>query len=47
MLSDLVSDIKEGAQTEGLWEQSAEEDIWIEEIWSDRRLQQAAHLEAS
>jgi hypothetical protein len=25
-------------QTEGVWEQGAEENIWIEEGWSDRRL---------
>jgi hypothetical protein len=26
----LVSDIKGGTQTEGVWEQGAEEDIWTE-----------------
>jgi hypothetical protein len=27
----LVSDIKGGTQTEGVWEQGAEEDIWTED----------------
>jgi hypothetical protein len=36
---NLVSDIKEGTQTEGVWEQGAEENIWGEERRSDRRLE--------
>jgi hypothetical protein len=36
---NLVADIKGGTQTEGVWEQSAEENIWTEERWSDRRLE--------
>jgi hypothetical protein len=35
----LVSVMKEGKQTEGVWEQGAEENIWAEKRWSDRRLQ--------
>jgi hypothetical protein len=37
-----VSDIKGGTQTEGVWEQGAEENIWTEEGWSDRRLKRTA-----
>jgi hypothetical protein len=29
----LLSDIKGGTQTEGVWEQGAEENIWTEEGW--------------
>jgi hypothetical protein len=36
---NLVSDIKEGTQTEGVWEQGVEENIWTKERWSDRRLE--------
>jgi hypothetical protein len=32
---NLVSDIKGGIETEGVWEQVAEEDIWTEEGWGD------------
>jgi hypothetical protein len=39
---NLVSDIKGGTQTEGVWEQGAEETIWSEEGWSDRRLEKTA-----
>jgi hypothetical protein len=28
-----------GTQTEGIWGQGAEEDIWTDESWSDRRLE--------
>jgi hypothetical protein len=30
---NLVSDIKEGTLTEGVWEQGVEENIWTEERW--------------
>jgi hypothetical protein len=39
---NLVSDIKGGTQTEGVWEQGAEEDIWTEEGWSDWRMEKIA-----
>jgi hypothetical protein len=42
MLSCGVSDIKEGTQTEGVWEQGAVEDIWTEEGWSDGRMEKTA-----
>jgi hypothetical protein len=32
---NLVSDIKGGTQTEGVWDQPAEENICVEEGWSD------------
>jgi hypothetical protein len=32
------SDIKGGTKTKGVWEQGVEENIWIEEVWSDGRL---------
>jgi hypothetical protein len=35
---NLVSDIKGGIQTEGVWEQGAEEDIWSEERRGDGRM---------
>jgi hypothetical protein len=38
----LVSDIKGGTQTEGEWEQGAEEDIWTEEGWGDGRMEKIA-----
>jgi hypothetical protein len=38
----MVSDIKIGIQTEGVLEQGAEENIWTEEGWSDRRLEKTA-----
>jgi hypothetical protein len=38
----LVSDIKGGTQTEGVWEQGAEEDIWTEEGWGDGRMEKIA-----
>jgi hypothetical protein len=34
---NLVSDINGEAQTEGVWEQRAEDTIWTEESWSDGR----------
>jgi hypothetical protein len=36
---NLVSDTKGGTKNKGVWEQSAEENIWTEERWSDRRLE--------
>jgi hypothetical protein len=36
---NLVSDIKGGTWTEGVWEQGAEEDIWTEEGGSDGRVE--------
>jgi hypothetical protein len=39
---NLVSDIKGGTQTEGVWEQGAEEDIWTEEGWDDGRMEKTA-----
>jgi hypothetical protein len=39
---NLVSKIKEGTQTEGVWEQGDEESIWSEERWSDGRLEKTA-----
>jgi hypothetical protein len=33
---NLVSDIKRGTQTEGVWEQGAEENIWAQEGWTDK-----------
>jgi hypothetical protein len=38
----LASDIKGGTQTEGVWEQGAEEDIWIEERLSDEKMEKIA-----
>jgi hypothetical protein len=29
-------------QTEGVWEQGAQKNIWTEERWSDRRLEKTA-----
>jgi hypothetical protein len=37
-----VSDIKGRTQTEGIWEQDAEENIWSEEGWRNRRLETTA-----
>jgi hypothetical protein len=39
---NLVFDIKGGTQTKGVWEQGAEENIWFEEGWSDRRVEKIA-----
>jgi hypothetical protein len=36
---NLVPDIKGGTQTEDVWEQGVEENIWTEERWSDMRLE--------
>jgi hypothetical protein len=36
---NLVSDIKGGTETEGVCEQGAEENIWTEQVWSDRRVE--------
>jgi hypothetical protein len=41
---NLVSDIKGGTQTLGVWEQGAE-NIWTEERWSDRWLEESAYKE--
>jgi hypothetical protein len=38
----IVSDIKRGTQTEGVWEQGAEENISTKEEWSDGRLEKTA-----
>jgi hypothetical protein len=38
-VSNVVSDIKGGTQTEGVREQGAEENIWIEERLSYGRLE--------
>jgi hypothetical protein len=35
---NLISDIKGGTWTEGIWEKGAEENMWFEDRWSDRRL---------
>jgi hypothetical protein len=37
---NLVSDINAGVQTEGIWEQGAEQNIWGETGWSDRRAEE-------
>jgi hypothetical protein len=37
-----MSDINEGVYTESVREQSADENVSTEEIWSDRRLEIAA-----
>jgi hypothetical protein len=42
VLLNLVSDIKGGTQTEGVWEQGAEEDIWTEKGWGDGRMEKTA-----
>jgi hypothetical protein len=34
--------IKGLTQTEGIWEQGAEEDIWTEEGWGDGRMEKIA-----
>jgi hypothetical protein len=39
---NLVSDIKGGTYTEGVWEQGAEEDIWTEEGWGDGRVEKTS-----
>jgi hypothetical protein len=39
---NLVSDIKGWTQTEGIWEQGDEEDIWTEEGWGDGRMEKIA-----
>jgi hypothetical protein len=42
MSANVVSNIKGGTQTEGVWEQGAEENTWSEEVWSDGRLEETA-----
>jgi hypothetical protein len=42
----MVSDIKGGTQTEGVWEQDAE-NIWTEEAWSDRSLEKNCIMKSS
>jgi hypothetical protein len=37
---NFVSNIMGATQTEGVWEQRAEENIWTEERWSDGRLEE-------
>jgi hypothetical protein len=44
---NFVSNIKGETQTEGVWEQGAEENIWTEETWSDGRLEETAKRGAS
>jgi hypothetical protein len=39
---NLASGIKVGTQTERVWEQGAEESIWIEEGWNGMRLEKTA-----
>jgi hypothetical protein len=39
---NLASNIKGGTQTEGVWEQGIEENIWTEDRWSDKRLEKTA-----
>jgi hypothetical protein len=39
---NLVSEIKGGTQTEGVWQQGAEEDIWTKEGWGGRREEKTA-----
>jgi hypothetical protein len=46
-VQNLVSDIKGGTETEGVWEQGADENIWTEEVWTDERLEKTAWREAS
>jgi hypothetical protein len=41
-VGNLISDIKGGTQTEGVWEHSAEEDIWTEEGWGNARMEKFA-----
>jgi hypothetical protein len=41
-MRNLVSKIKEGTETECVWEQGAEENILTEERWSDGRLKETA-----
>jgi hypothetical protein len=38
----MVSNIKGETQTEGVWEQGAEENIWTKEGWSDGRMEETA-----
>jgi hypothetical protein len=38
-LWNLDSDFMGGTQTEGVWEQGAEEDIWTEGGWGDGRVE--------
>jgi hypothetical protein len=42
MVQNWVPDITGGTQTEGVWEQGAEENICTEERWSDGRLEKTA-----
>jgi hypothetical protein len=39
---NLASDIKGRTQTEGIWEQGAEQNVWTEEERSDGRLEKTA-----
>jgi hypothetical protein len=38
----MISDIKGGTWTEGVWEQGAEENIWTKGRWSDKTLEKTA-----
>jgi hypothetical protein len=42
MIWFLVSNIKGGTETEGVWEQGAEENIWTEKGRCDGRLEETA-----
>jgi hypothetical protein len=44
---NLVSDIVGGTWTEDVWKQNAEENMWTEERWSDRRLDKSAQWKPS
>jgi hypothetical protein len=41
-MQNLVSNIKGETQTDGVWEQGAEEIIWSEERWIEGRLEETA-----
>jgi hypothetical protein len=38
----MIYDIKVRAWIQGVWEKDAEENIWTEEGWGDRRVERAA-----
>jgi hypothetical protein len=42
---NVVSNIKGGTQTEGVWGQDAEENIWTEEKWSGGRMEKLPNEE--
>jgi hypothetical protein len=39
---NMVSDIKGGTWTEGIWEQDAKENIWTKEGWTDGSVKKTA-----